>query len=82
MSYELTRPLDYLDSFKNKDIIILLDDKTEITGVLWAFDIHLNLIIDNAKEVSENSRHLGLIFLRGSKIIHISPLNTKIGKFK
>ena len=82
MSYELTRPLDFLDSMKNRDIIVLLEDKTEITGILLAFDIHLNIIIENAKEVSENSRHLGLIFLRGSKIIHISPLNTKISKFK
>lgn len=80
----LERPLDYLDSMKNRDVIFQLEDKTEISGILLAFDVHLNVVADYCKEISENSekRHLGLIFLRGSKIIHISPLNTKISKFK
>jgi small nuclear ribonucleoprotein len=42
---------------------------------LLAFDIHINVVLDNAKEVEngEHTRSYGLTFLRGDTIIFISP---------
>jgi small nuclear ribonucleoprotein len=50
-------------------------------GTLLAFDIHINLVLDNTKEMQDNEikRNIGLTFLRGDTIIFISPssVNTK-----
>jgi small nuclear ribonucleoprotein len=46
-----------------------------MVGTLLAFDIHINVVLDNAKEIvdGENKRSMGLTFLRGDTIIFISP---------
>ena len=48
-----------------------------MVGTLLAFDIHINIVLDNAKEMldSEARRNVGLTFLRGDTIIFISPAN-------
>lgn len=60
---------------KNKDKIILLrlrNDKT-IQGRLQEFDSHMNLTLDGAKDISEQTHKvLGRILLRGDNIIAIS----------
>jgi small nuclear ribonucleoprotein (snRNP)-like protein len=47
-----------------------------------AFDIHINLVLDNIKEMEHNEikRNLGLTFLRGDTIIFISPASTALRK--
>ena len=47
----------------------------QLVGTLLAFDIHVNIVLDNAKEMSngEVKRSIGLTFLRGDTIIFISP---------
>jgi len=46
-----------------------------MVGTLLAFDIHINIVLDNAKEIidNESKRSVGLTFLRGDTIIFISP---------
>jgi len=48
----------------------------QFIGTLLAFDIHINLVLDNVKEMEngETKKSLGLTFLRGDTIIFISPL--------
>ncbi|MEK6793012.1 MAG: LSM domain-containing protein [Nanoarchaeota archaeon] len=43
--------------------------------MLKAFDIHINIVLDNAKEMlnGELKRNYGPTFLRGDTIIFISP---------
>ena len=73
------RPLDLLNSSKGKEIIVQLKTGKQLVGTLLAFDIHINIVLDNAKEIEngEQTRNYGLVFLRGDTIIFISPSSTK-----
>jgi len=69
------RPLDLLNASKGKEVIVQLKNDREMVGVLKAFDIHINVVLENTKEMfnGEAKRSLGLTFLRGDTIIFISP---------
>jgi len=71
----IERPLDVLNNAKGKEVIVQLKNNKQMVGTLLAFDIHINVVLDNAKEMvdNENKRSLGLTFLRGDTIIFISP---------
>ena len=71
----IERPLDLLNESKGKEILIELKDGKQIVGTLLAFDIHINIVIDNAKEIvnNEQRRSLGIVFIRGNTILWISP---------
>lgn len=60
---------------KNKDKVILLrlrNDRT-VQGNLREFDIHMNLTLEDAKDVSgEAPVSLGKVLLRGDNILAIS----------
>ncbi len=47
----------------------------QFVGALIAFDIHINVVLENAKEIEngEQTRSYGLTFLRGDTIVFISP---------
>ena len=70
------RPLDALNSARGKRVIVELKSKRQITGVLKAFDIHINIVLDDAEERSETGemmRKLGNVFIRGDMIVLVSP---------
>lgn len=71
----IDRPLDLLNSAKGKEILVQLKSGKQFVGKLLAFDIHVNVVIDNAKEVEngEQRTSYGLTFLRGDTIVFISP---------
>lgn len=71
----IERPLDLLNSAKGKEILVQLKNGKQMVGTLLAFDIHINVVLDNAKEIEngEQTKSLGLLFLRGDTIIFISP---------
>ena len=73
----IERPLDLLNVSKGKEILVHLKNDRQLVGTLLAFDIHVNVVLDNAKELVNNEvkRSLGLTFLRGDTIIYISPAN-------
>ena len=76
----IERPLDLLNTSKGKEVLVRLKGDKEFVGTLLAFDIHINLVLDNVKEM-ENGVHkksLGLTFLRGDTIIYISPASTAL----
>jgi small nuclear ribonucleoprotein len=75
MANGIDRPLDLLNSSKGKEILVQLKSGKQMVGTLKAFDIHINVVLDNAKEI-ENGQQMksyGLTFLRGDTIIFISP---------
>lgn len=74
----MERPLDLLNNSKNKEVLVQLKGDKQFVGTLLAFDIHINLILDNTKEMHEGEvkRNIGLTFLRGDTIIFISPAST------
>jgi small nuclear ribonucleoprotein len=75
MAHGIERPLDMLNQSKGKEILLQLKNDKQIVGTLVAFDIHINLVLDNAKEFVNNElkRSVGLTFVRGDTIIYISP---------
>ena len=75
MANGIERPLDMLNQSKGKEILLQLKNDKQIVGKLVAFDIHINVVLDNAKELEngEMKRNVGLTFVRGDTIIFISP---------
>ena len=71
---EIARPLDTLNNARNKRVIVELKNHKQFVGKLKSFDIHINTVLDDARELAEGqeTRQLGTVFLRGDTIILIS----------
>mgnify|MGYP001561852560 len=82
MATGIERPLDLLNNSKNKEVLVQLKGDKQYVGTLLAFDIHINLVLDNTKEMQNNEikKSIGLTFLRGDTIIFISPASTNLRK--
>ncbi len=72
---EVSRPLDALNKARGKRILVELKNGKQYLGSLNAFDIHINVVLDNCEEKvnGETTRKLGTVFLRGDTITIISP---------
>ena len=62
-----------MNNSKDKVVLLRLRNTKTIQGMLKDFDIHMNLTLENAEDVS-NEKHekLGKILLRGDNILAIS----------
>ena len=69
------RPLDALNRARDKKVIIECKNGRQYIGTLRAFDIHINVVLDDTEERvdGEIKRKLGNAFIRGDTIILISP---------
>ena len=74
----IERPLDLLNQSKGKEVLVELKGGRQFVGTLMAFDIHINVVLDNAKEMQDGEvkKSIGLTFVRGDTIIFISPANS------
>jgi len=72
---EASRPLDALNRARDKRVIVELKNQKQYIGILKAFDIHINVVLEEAEERSNGEvlRKLGVIFIRGDTITVISP---------
>ena len=72
---EVSRPLDVLNDSRNKRVIAELKNGKQFVGNLKSFDIHINVVLEDAEERvdGELKRKMGVVFLRGDTIILISP---------
>lgn len=70
-----SRPLDLLNRSRDKKIIVELKNGRQYIGALKAFDIHINVVLDDTEERYEGEvkRKLGTTFIRGDTIVMISP---------
>lgn len=69
------RPIDALDRAKGKKIYAKLKNGEEITGVLKALDLHLNLWLDEAEVQKDGNKvRLGTVLVRGDTIVYASPV--------
>jgi small nuclear ribonucleoprotein len=80
MATKIERPLDLLNASKGKEVLVHLKGDKQYVGTLCAFDIHINVVLDNAKELQNGQvqKSLGLTFLRGDTIIYLSPASTSL----
>ncbi len=65
MANGIERPLDLLNTSKGKEVLVHLKGDKFFVGTLLAFDIHINLVLDNVKEMHEGEvkKSLGLTSL-------------------
>ena len=69
------RPLEILDKALNqKPVIVSLKGGREIRGVLQGYDIHMNLVLENAQEETDGAvSKFATLIVRGDNVIYISP---------
>lgn len=71
---DMSRPLDALNKARDKRVIVELKNNKQYIGNLEAFDIHINVVLNDAEERvdGEVKRKLGTVFIRGDTITIIS----------
>lgn len=69
-----SRPLDALNKSRDKRVIVELKNGKQYVGLLRSFDIHINVVLEDAEERQNGEllRKLGIVFLRGDTITIIS----------
>jgi len=69
------RPIDALDKAKGKKVLVKLKNGEEITGILKALDLHLNLWLDEAEIQRNDSKvRVGTILIRGDTVVYATPV--------
>jgi small nuclear ribonucleoprotein len=62
-----------MSSCQGKTVLLRLRNSTTIQGSLIDFDIHMNLTLNNAEDITDEKHlSLGKILLRGDNILAIS----------
>jgi small nuclear ribonucleoprotein len=71
---ELSRPLDTLNRARDKRVLVELKNNRQYVGKLKAFDIHINVVLEDVEERidGEVKRKLNSVFLRGDTITIIT----------
>ncbi|MCX6659999.1 MAG: LSm family protein [Candidatus Bathyarchaeota archaeon] len=59
----------------NKVVLVQLKGGKTIRGKLYSFDQHMNLVMEDAEDIteSENAKKLGTLVVRGDNVVLISP---------
>ena len=72
------KPMDVLDSSLDQVVLIKLRGGREFRGILRGYDIHMNLILDDAEEVNkDNPLSFETAIIRGDNVVFISPSETR-----
>lgn len=62
-----------MNKSKDKEILLRLRNNKTITGNLQDFDIHMNLTLKDAQDISDGkTTKLGTVLLRGDNILAVS----------
>lgn len=71
---KITRPFDMLNNAINKQVLVQLKDNMQIRGKLKAFDVHMNIVIEDAEEIKEGKTKTKYVetLLRGDNIVWIT----------
>lgn len=70
-----SRPFDILNGALNKKVLIRLKGGYELRGIMTAYDVHMNLVLQDAEQLEngESKRKLGTMLVRGDSVIFLSP---------
>ena len=67
------KPLDALGELLDNQILVRLKNGMEIRGKLKAFDIHINLVLEDAEfQDGDVGKKFRRVFLRGDMILFIT----------
>lgn len=67
------KPLDALHDLLDNQVVVRLKNGMEIQGKLKAFDIHINLVLEDVSfKESEVEKKFKRLFLRGDMILFVS----------
>ena len=69
------RPFDLLNEAIDKEVLVVLKGNNQVRGTLKAFDVHMNLHLENASQIVEGEikTKYGKVMVRGDSVIMISP---------
>lgn len=71
------RPFDLLNDSIGKEVLVVLKDDLRFRGVLKAFDVHMNIVLEQAEQLENSSGNVktkfGKLILRGDNVLLISP---------
>jgi small nuclear ribonucleoprotein (snRNP)-like protein len=74
-------PVPLVERLLQQRVTLLLKDSRRLTGKLLGADEHLNLVLDEADEATEErTRHLGRVVLRGSNVVSLHAPQGTSGK--
>jgi len=67
------KPLDALGELLDNQVLVRLKNGIEVRGILKAFDIHINLVLDDAEfDDGDVEKKFKTLFLRGDMILFVS----------
>lgn len=67
------KPLDALGDLMGNQVLVRLKNGLEIRGKLMAFDIHINLVLNDAEfKEADVERKFNTMFLRGDMILFVA----------
>lgn len=69
------RPFDLLNESIGRDVLVVLKGNIHIRGLLKAFDVHMNIVLEGAEQLEngEPKTKYGKLILRGDNVLLISP---------
>ncbi|MCX6803907.1 MAG: small nuclear ribonucleoprotein [Candidatus Diapherotrites archaeon] len=69
------RPFDLLNDAIDKEVLVVLKGNNQVRGTLKAFDVHMNLHLENASQLVEGEikTKYGKVMVRGDSVVMISP---------
>jgi len=70
MAFEIST---LMSNSKDKVVLLRMKNSKTIQGILQEFDIHMNLTLNDAEDISdEKPEKLGTILIRGDNILAVS----------
>ncbi len=69
------KPLDLIHSALEKNVLVELRGNRVFRGVLKGYDQHLNLVMADTEELSNDEvfRKIGYIVIRGANVVYVAP---------
>jgi len=69
------KPMDVLNRALGSQVLVGVKGGKEFRGKLVGFDMHVNVVLDDAEELQngETKKRYGRLVIRGDSVIFVSP---------